>query len=1551
MNKYAKWGIGILLSPFIIILLLAIALYLPPIQNWAVKTVASYASEETGMNISVEHVCLVFPLDLGVDGVLVTQKNDSLPQVTDTIASIDHLVAEVKLLPLFDNRVEIDEFFFNKMKVNTANFIHEARVKGTLTYVGIENTGTIDLGKEHIRLDKISIREADIDVALSDTVPEDTTKSETFWKIELGELLIADSKAKVHLPGDTLQIEATMGKLQAKKGYLDLYKNLYDIETIAWQNGGLKLDNNFEPHVKGLDTNHIDLSDINIGIDSLHFLSPDIALNIRECKMKEKSGIALENIDAKVRMDAEKLLVKGDIATQHSTMNADIDMDLNTFEEKNPGIILANIDASLGKQDILLALGDMPRQFSDQMPASPLQVKISGKGNLRHVDIKEAYAQLPTAFTAKVTGYADNPMDMDRIKAALKMDLKTQNMAFVNGLLSQDMQKTINIPAMQANASVNINGRNYDGNFSIKEGNGSLNGKGRLNSKAMSYTADIDANAIQLQHFVKGMGLGGFSGKASIAGNGTNPFSPSTKITAQASVNHLTYDRWNLNNINLDAILSNGKADATLEAHNELLDGTVGFNGLLSRNPIQATLTADVKTVDFYAMRITDKPYTFGGCAHIDMATDLKDYYYVLGTLSDVTMQDSAKTYRPDDLELDLLTRTDTTHLVANCGDFFINADIQGGYKAIMGIADRMQAEIKRQIDSRIIDEAAFRQVLPQGKVSFNIGTENPIYRMAKFQGYDFANVEMNMTSSKVEGINGYLNVDTLSMPGMQLDKIRLNLTSDEERMGYVANIENGPDNPQYCFYAEARGTLHPNGTNLAVAIDDKNHRRGVNITLEALMEEEGVRLMFADHNQILGFKDFSVNEDNYVFLSRDMRVSANVRLKTNDGEGIMIYTDDENLEALQDITFSLHQFELRELLSVLPYTPRVSGVLNGDFHVIITPEDLSVSSAVDFRNLIYEGSKLGNLSSEFVYVPQNDGSHYIDGILSKDDMEIGTIVGSYNPEGEGAIDAVLSMRKFPLNLVNGFIPDQLIGLEGTGDGDLTLKGSLSKPDVNGEIMVEGASLFSVPYGITMRINDDPVVIEDSKFTLNDFRLYANNEQPLIINGSINFSDLNHLYMDMRIRAENFLMIDAKETKLSEAYGKGYVNFFAMATGELNKLRVRGRIDVLSNTNLFYILKDSPITTDNRLKELVTFTDLSGDEPITMTRPVVDGLDVSIAVNIAEGAHVKCWLNTDHTNYLDIVGNGDLRLGYASGEMTLRGKYTITEGEMKYSLPIIPLKTFHISQGSFLEFTGDMMNPRLSISATEKNRAPVIINETSQMVAFNCGVKISKTLKDMGLEFIIESPENQTISDELKSKTLEERGKLAVTMLTTGMYLTENNTSSFTMNSALNSFLQQEINNIAGSALRTLDISVGLENNTDASGHTHLDYSFKFAKRFWNNRLSISVGGKISTGPDVTGQNNTFFDNVEVQYRTSAASNQYLQLFYKRAVYDYLEGYVGEYGAGYMWKRKLQNFRDIFQFGDKDLSLPVTRRVEMMVPTDKKEATSQSPPAGEESTP
>ena len=63
---------AVVATPIIILILLAVLLYVPPVQNWAVRQVASYASESIGMTVRVDNVRLRFPLDLTVNGFLAT---------------------------------------------------------------------------------------------------------------------------------------------------------------------------------------------------------------------------------------------------------------------------------------------------------------------------------------------------------------------------------------------------------------------------------------------------------------------------------------------------------------------------------------------------------------------------------------------------------------------------------------------------------------------------------------------------------------------------------------------------------------------------------------------------------------------------------------------------------------------------------------------------------------------------------------------------------------------------------------------------------------------------------------------------------------------------------------------------------------------------------------------------------------------------------------------------------------------------------------------------------------------------------------------------------------------------------------------------------------------------------------------------------------------------------------------------------------------------------------------------------------------------------------
>lgn len=129
IKKRKKWLAAIVLAPISLFIFLLALLYLPPVQNWIVKKIASYASEKTGLEISIDHVSLSFPLDLKLEQVMMLRPNDSLPQRRDTVAEVKELMVNVQLLPLLMKEVEVDYLTFKGLKANTMNYIGDLQIR------------------------------------------------------------------------------------------------------------------------------------------------------------------------------------------------------------------------------------------------------------------------------------------------------------------------------------------------------------------------------------------------------------------------------------------------------------------------------------------------------------------------------------------------------------------------------------------------------------------------------------------------------------------------------------------------------------------------------------------------------------------------------------------------------------------------------------------------------------------------------------------------------------------------------------------------------------------------------------------------------------------------------------------------------------------------------------------------------------------------------------------------------------------------------------------------------------------------------------------------------------------------------------------------------------------------------------------------------------------------------------------------------------------------------------------------------------------------------
>ena len=1618
-KKILKW-IGIaLLTPILLFVLLVLLLYIPPIQNWAAKKVAAYASEKTGMDISVGKVRLKFPLDLSVEDFRMLKQNDSLPGVTDTIADVGQLVADVKLWPLLKSKVEIDGFDLYRTRLNTNGFIPEARVKGQLQHLHLESHD-IDLDKQVVRVNTVALDDARLDVSLSDTVPPDTTESITKWQILVDDLKLNNTALTLHTPRDENTMHANVGTMHAKQGRVDLMNGDYRLQHLSLDKTSLSYDNNLtakgkenrseekgerkltrtsalqaESGERPFDADHIHLTDISLDLDSFSYKEkPERSLQQRQrdmlqvaqefcasrkeagkegtesgrskgkdksadswpakvqrtsddytywfnrmqqamkkgevhskmdfrlnkCQLREQSGAQIDDLSGHVTMDDGLLRLPGmHLQTPHSRLDANVQVDFNNLGESLREGLYADVDGSIGKADIMRFAGDaLPQGMRKNWPNEPLKINGLVRGNMQRMEFNQLHVNLPGTIDMHTTGHIENFSGGGPLRADLTLNGKTGNTAWLTDPYINPRTSGVNIPSgIGLDGHIKVNGDNYSGNVNIAQGGGKATVKGSLDSRAMRYDADIAAQHFPLQNFLPGQGLSPFTGTVRVRGTGTDLMSPHTSLVANADIKQFTYNGNKLDGTKLHANVHNGQIDANIDSRHPLMQGKLNFTASTRGGMMGGRINADMANIDLQQLGMTDRKLVTSGHVNADIRTNLKDIYEVDGRISNLRIDQRRGAYNAADIDVRLLSRPDTLYADVNTGDMRLHVEGDTGHEKILDRFGKFVSTLSSQIAERDIRQEELFSTLPNLRMDLDAGKDNILSHVLQDKNIAFSQTAIHMNTSPVNGINGNIAIDSLYTDAMLFDTIRLGLHTEDNVLTYKGQVRNNKDNPDYTFNLLFDGKQQEEGIALNATLFDEKERLAMQIGAATELKERGVQLVLTDLNPVLAYKQFHVDADNYISLDADNRLSARMILSADDNTAISIMTNDENTEALQDLTVSMQNIDLEKTTEALPFMPDLHGILNGDFHIIQTDKQLSVSTSMDIASMEYDGCGLGDIGADFVYIPKDDGSHFVDGILSQNGREVCTLNGSYNPAGEGGLDATLSMDRLPLSVVDGFLSDGFVSLQGYANGDISMKGPLSSMDINGDILTDSAYVMLPTYGISLRVEDRPLHVDHSTLKFEDFKLYGYNNEPLTMNGTLDFRRLDNMNLNMRMTARNLQIINAKESNNAEAYGKAFINFMSVISGPVNHLRMRGRTDVLGSTDMTYVLRDSPLTTDNRLEELVTFVDFSDTTVVQTKKAELSGLDMDMSLNIDEGARIKCDLNEDHTNYIDLIGGGTLRMQTTlADDFRLTGRYTLTNGEMKYSLPIIPLKTFNIKEGSYIEFTGDAENPTLNITATEHMRSAVGEGAIgSRIVDFECGVVVTQTLKNMGLEFIIDAPEDMNISNELNTLSKEERGKVAVTMLTTGMYLTaDGENSNVNMNTALGAFLQSEINNLTGRALRTLDLQIGVDNTTDAYGSLHTDYSFKFAKRFWNNRLKISIGGRVSTGAEVYNQSNSFLDNVTFEYRLSPTSNKYVNLFYKRNSYDWIEGDVGKFGAGFLWRRKLQHFKDIFRF-------------------------------------
>ena len=110
-----------------------------------------------------------------------------------------------------------------------------------------------------------------------------------------------------------------------------------------------------------------------------------------------------------------------------------------------------------------------------------------------------------------------------------------------------------------------------------------------------------------------------------------------------------------------------------------------------------------------------------------------------------------------------------------------------------------------------------------------------------------------------------------------------------------------------------------------------------------------------------------------------------------------------------------------------------------------------------------------------------------------------------------------------------------------------------------------------------------------------------------------------------------------------------------------------------------------------------------------------------------------------------------------------------------------------------------------------------------------------------------------------------------------------------------------------------VDMNVGMEQTKRDDGTTRTDYSFKFTKRLFSDRLNVVVGGRINAdGNHGQNESGAYIDDVSLEWRLDKGGTQYIRLFHDKNYDSLVEGELVENGAGVLLRKKLDSLSELF---------------------------------------
>ena len=1510
---------------FLFLLLLTGLLYIPGVQTYIVNTTLEKLEASLGMRVRIGGVRIGFPAKIRIQDV------KGINAGGDTVAVVDELTADVSLIPIIQGKdLPVSGIALRGTVLDYAFPNDSLFIKGAVEEIA-GDFFSYKITDQVMSLDDVSIKNGDVAVvALVDTVPKPDTGEKSRLVIYLNNARINNLKGSFSTSLDTLIVDAYIQKGEIRNGEINIWHNYYQADFLSLYG---------ELYKVGPEIDFLPLPwRVEVEGDKPRYGGPhDIRGKINHLYYGLGDGWAVTEARFDVRKDSLRGVVKDlDIRLAESHISGEADLPFDEWVPAKKGEASFDLKGKLLMKELERFIGS-----TEAYPAVPLDLTLHGDGEIDGDLLVEGVVRNEDLIDLSLDGNITAIFDGDRraIKGQYDLSTKEGTMAAVKHFLDVTSGKpgdyAWTLPGgMKLTGTGAYDSEGISADFVLDALRGRLSGKGAFGLKSKNYSAVLDFVNLDLQQFLPRDTIGIITGSLNAHGAGTDLYSAHTRSDFALTFDSLLYKDQTFKEVTLMGKLKEHHLVTTIDADHEALKLNTLVDAMLIKDDVDLNVNLKVDTIIPSVLGI--KAGNLLGAKFellSNLRTDFKERYNLMGKVENFYLDTDQKTINPTNTYI--IADTDSQGISAEIksGDLLLNLTAQNGLndftKRIGAVTKAVTTSLKDSLAEKI-DMASWMPHYPTMELSFKMGRQNAL--RSYLDQYRIAAQAASLTLSSVtgEGLKGEGYVTMFQKDTLRIDGLDLVMNQDSGFFYAVATAHKERFRNQKPFDILVSLTSNVRRSEANINWLDEKGADFMRFGLGIWNRPGGdIKVDFTPEPIVVAYNPLRVEGDNYLILPKEnrMHIQADMRLVSDIGGEIYLHDEPDEKGHLLKADITGLKLEGLEGIQILP---QFAGSLsaNAEWHQNERGSLYTIDGGVE--DFFFENKEIGDLLVTGEARQWKNGTQ-ASAFVTMDDIRVAD--ARYFKRNDSDADPLLylNLDRFPLEKANPFLPKDLFTLSGLVTGEIrNYDEQLFKDDLSqaqgssfrGFVQFRDGDIYVPMLNETYGMDTKRIEISDGKVRLEDFGFTVNGQR-LGAQGTVGLT--GRFPLDLNLRGSNLTILDSSPTKESLFYGLVNANVNLNAIGPADALNLTGYVGLLGSTKVTYVTKNSQLENKNGFQGLVKFEDFS--DTLFVARDVLPkdsltlgGANLDFNIHIDPAAELIGILTADGANKVQIKGGGDLRFTMPPyGEMQLTGMYNIVGGNV--NLKVEPLsKRFEIDDGSSLIWSGELLKPDINFSATSTvNTRVAPVGENARSVTFLVRIIAENTLDDLKIRFETEAPEDLAIRNQLLAMNEQEMTRQSVLLLTTGQFIGSGagafdigRNSGNVLGNVLSSYLASQINSFAGDALDA-QINFGINDATTVAG-AGTNYSYSIAKSFLNDRINVVVGGKVMTGAAAYGMEQTFIDNMSLEYQLDEAGTHYLRLFHNKNFENLLDGEVIETGIGYVMKRRFSKLSELFDF-------------------------------------